>query len=213
MISRVKICGLTRPEDIDAAVAAGADAIGLVFYDPSPRAVSIDLARQLAARIPAFVSVTGLFVNPQTDFVKQVLQKVALDLLQFHGDETAAFCEQFQRRWIKAIRVRQQGQIEQAFEAYRASAGLLVDAWHPEQYGGTGHGFNWSLIPEQRPLPLILAGGLQPDNVAAAVQQVRPWAVDVSGGVEIGDMKSEKGIKCAKKMADFVAATRSAGSW
>ncbi|UQG54110.1 MULTISPECIES: phosphoribosylanthranilate isomerase [unclassified Marinobacter] len=208
MTSRVKICGLTRLEDIDAAVAAGADAIGLVFYDPSPRAVSIDLARQLAARIPAFVSVTGLFVNPQADFVRQVLQQVALDLLQFHGDETAAFCEQFQRRWIKAIRVRQQGQIKQAFEEYRNSAGLLVDAWHPEQYGGTGHGFNWSLIPEQRPLPLILAGGLQPDNVAAAVQQVRPWAVDVSGGVEIS-----KGIKCAKKMADFVAATRSAGSW
>jgi phosphoribosylanthranilate isomerase len=203
----VKVCGLTRPEDIDAAVAAGVDAIGLVFYDPSPRAVTIDLACQLAARIPAFVSVTGLFVNPKADFVKQVLQKVNLDLLQFHGDETAIFCEQFQRRWIKAIRVRQQGQIEQAFEAYQNSAGLLVDAWHPEQYGGTGHGFNWSLIPEQRPLPLILAGGLQPDNVAAAVQQVRPWAVDVSGGVEIS-----KGIKCAKKMADFVAATKGAGS-
>lgn len=207
MTSRVKICGLTRPEDIDAAVAAGADAIGLVFYDPSPRAVNIEKARQLAARIPAFVSVTGLFVNPQVDFVKQVLQHVALDILQFHGDETAAFCEQFHRRWIKAIRVRQQGQIEQAFEEYQNSAGLLVDAWHPEQYGGTGHGFNWSLIPEQRSLPLILAGGLQPENVATAVRQVRPWAVDVSGGVEI-----DKGIKCAKKMADFVAATRNAGS-
>lgn len=205
MITRVKICGLTRAEDVDAAVAAGADAIGLVFYDPSPRAVSIDLAQQLAARIPAFVSITGLFVNAQADFVKQVLQRVALDLLQFHGDESATFCEQFERRWIKAIRVQRREQIELAFAEYRNSAGLLVDAWHPQQYGGTGHGFNWSLIPERRPLPLILAGGLQPANVGAAVQQVRPWAVDVSGGVE-----SSKGIKCAKKMADFLAAVGNA---
>ena len=200
---RVKICGLTREQDVDAAVAAGADAIGLVFYDPSPRAVSVDQARRLAARIPAFVSVTGLFVNPQAEFVRDVLQQVPLDLLQFHGDEPAGFCEQFQRRWMKAIRVRQAGQIEQAFTDYNHAAALLVDAWHPQQYGGTGHGFNWELIPALRPLPLVLAGGLSAANVAAAVQQVQPWAVDVSGGVE-----SAKGIKCRNRMTDFVAAAR-----
>lgn len=200
---RVKICGLTREQDVDAAVAAGTDAIGLVFYDPSPRAVSVELARRLAARIPAFVSVTGLFVNPQAEFVNNVLQQVPLDLLQFHGDEPAHFCEQFRRRWMKAIRVREAGQIEQAFADYSAASALLVDAWHPQQYGGTGHGFNWKLIPALRPLPLILAGGLSATNAALAVQQVRPWAVDVSGGVE-----TAKGIKCAAMMTDFVTAAR-----
>lgn len=198
MNTRVKICGLTRPEDIDAAVASGADAIGLVFYEPSPRSVSIAEARQLVERIPAFVTVTGLFVNPPRDLVDKVLAQVPLELLQFHGDESAEFCASFGRRWIKAIRVQQAGQIEKAFDEYRQASGLLVDAWDPKRYGGTGKSFNWSLIPARRPLPLILAGGLSSANVAGAIEEVHPWAVDVSGGVE-----SAKGRKDAAKLTDF----------
>lgn len=198
MTARVKICGLTRPQDVEAAVACGADAIGLVFYAPSPRAVDIEQARILAARVPAFVSVTGLFVNPARDFVEAVLDAVPLDLLQFHGDESPEFCQSFDRRWIKAVRVREPGQIEQAFAEYHRASGLLVDAWDPSRYGGTGQSFNWSLIPENRPLPLILAGGLSSDNVAGAIEQVRPWAVDVSGGVE-----ESKGKKDATKLSQF----------
>ncbi len=197
-ITRVKICGLTRPEDIDAAVACGADAIGLVFYEPSPRSVSVEEARQLAARIPAFVTVTGLFVNPQRDLVNDVLAQVPLDLLQFHGDESAEFCASFGRRWIKAVRVRDAGQIETAFKDYDQASGLLVDAWDPHRYGGTGQSFNWSLIPAERPVPLILAGGLSSANVTRAIEEVRPWAVDVSGGVESG-----KGRKDATKLTEF----------
>lgn len=199
MTARVKICGLTRPEDVTAAVAAGADAIGLVFYGPSPRAVTIERARALAQVVPAFVSLVGLFVNPSAAEVRRVLEAIPLDLLQFHGDESQEFCQQFGRRWIKAVRVREQGQIAQAFRDYHQAAGLLVDAWDPDRYGGTGEAFNWSLIPADRPLPLILAGGLSSDNVASAVTLVRPWAVDVSGGVERG-----KGIKDARKMSDFI---------
>ncbi|KEF32309.1 Phosphoribosylanthranilate isomerase [Marinobacter nitratireducens] len=199
MKSRVKICGLTRTEDIDGAVAAGADAIGLVFYSPSPRAVTIEQATVLARRVPAFVSLVGLFVNPEPHEVEAVLERVPLDLLQFHGDESPEYCGSFGRRWIKAIRVRKPGQIEQAFEEYREGAGLLVDAWDPERYGGTGQSFNWQLIPERRPMPLILAGGLTSDNVSGAVEQVKPWAVDVSGGVEKG-----KGIKDIAKISEFI---------
>lgn len=198
MTARVKICGLTRPQDVEAAVACGADAIGLVFYAPSPRAVDLEQARILAAKVPAFVAVTGLFVNPERDYVEAVLDAVPLDLLQFHGDENPEFCQSFGRRWIKAVRVREPGQIEQAFADYHQASGLLVDAWDPNRYGGTGQSFNWSLIPESRPLPLILAGGLSSDNVARAIEQVRPWAVDVSGGVE-----ESKGKKDATKLSQF----------
>lgn len=198
MTARVKICGLARPQDVEAAVACGADAIGLVFYAPSPRAVDLEQARILAAKVPAFVAVTGLFVNPERDYVEAVLDAVPLDLLQFHGDESPEFCQSFGRRWIKAVRVREPGQIEQAFADYHQASGLLVDAWDPNRYGGTGQSFNWSLIPESRPLPLILAGGLSSDNVARAIEQVRPWAVDVSGGVE-----ESKGKKDATKLSQF----------
>lgn len=199
MTVKVKICGLTRPEDVRAAVEYGADAIGLVFYPPSPRSVPIEQARALAAMVPAFVTVVGLFVNPEPEAVEEVLTSVPLDLLQFHGDESPEFCAQFGRRWIKAIRVREAGQIERAFEDYGNASGLLVDAWDPDRYGGTGKAFNWQLIPRERPLPLILAGGLSSDNVSAAVEQVRPWAVDVSGGVEKG-----KGIKDKRKIFHFI---------
>jgi phosphoribosylanthranilate isomerase len=161
--------------------------------------VTVEQARVLSQKVPPFVSVVGLFVNPDAAQVAAVLQQVPLDLLQFHGDETAEFCSQFNRRWIKAIRIREEGQIEQAFSKYPGASGLLVDAWDPDRYGGTGRSFNWGLIPEHRPMPLILAGGLSSDNVASAIEQVRPWAVDVSGGVE-----SDKGIKDSEKMTDFM---------
>ena len=199
MSARVKICGLTRPEDIDGAVQFGADALGLVFYESSPRSVSLDQAAELAKRVPAFMSVVGLFVNPSRQEVEAVLERVPLDLLQFHGDESADFCASFGRRWIKAIRVRKAGQIEAAFEEFHNASGLLVDAWDPDRYGGTGKSFNWDLIPDYRPLPIILAGGLSSDNVFAAVKQVKPWAVDVSGGVE-----QDKGIKDIQKISHFI---------
>lgn len=203
MRTRVKICGLTRPQDVVAAANAGADAIGFVFYDPSPRSVSIAAAVDLLRSVPPFVVATGLFVNPDRDYVEEVLAKVPLDLLQFHGDETPEFCESFPARWIKAIRVKQRGDIEQAFQRYFRASGLLVDAWVADQFGGTGQSFNWDLIPAVRPLPLILAGGLASDNVAGAVEQVRPWGVDVSGGVEV-EGEAGKGIKHAAKMTDFI---------
>lgn len=199
MRTRVKICGLTRPEDVVAAASAGADALGFVFYEPSPRGVSIATAAELLRSVPPFVVATGLFVNPDRKYVEDVLSKVPLDLLQFHGDESPEFCQSFSARWIKAIRVRAEGDIEQAFQDYSGASGLLVDAWVADRFGGTGESFNWELIPSARPLPLILAGGLGSDNVAAAVEQVRPWGVDVSGGVEFS-----KGIKDAAKITDFI---------
>jgi phosphoribosylanthranilate isomerase len=170
-----------------------------VFYEPSPRAVTLAQAEVLAEQVPAFVSVVGLFVNPSEEQVRETLDRIPLDLLQFHGDETPEFCNRFGRRWIKAVRVQEAGQIEKAFSDYHHASGLLVDAWHPDQFGGTGHSFNWGLIPSQRPLPLILAGGLSSANVARAIEKVRPWAVDVSGGVE-----KSKGIKDIDKISDFI---------
>lgn len=199
MRTRVKICGITRKQDVLSAVNAGADALGFVLYEPSPRYVTPEAARELVSAVPPFVSATGLFVNPAAEFVEKVLSQVPLDLLQFHGDETPEFCDSFGVRWIKAVRVRESADIEDAFERYHSASGLLVDAWDPQKYGGTGQSFNWSLIPSRRPLPVILAGGLASDNVSRAVAQVRPWAVDVSGGVE-----SSKGIKDVEKVTDFI---------
>lgn len=199
MSVRTKICGITTRQDALIAAQAGVDAIGLVFYEPSPRAISLDVAEEIARSVPAFVSIVGLFVNPSRKFVDEVLARVPLDTLQFHGDESPEFCEQFGRRWIKAIRVRNREDIANAFEVYANASGLLVDAYDPTRFGGTGHGFDWSLIPQERPLPLILAGGLDSDNVSRAVIQVRPWAVDVSGGVE-----RERGIKDAARMIEFL---------
>ncbi|MDX1754955.1 MAG: phosphoribosylanthranilate isomerase [Marinobacter sp.] len=199
MKTRIKICGITRSEDARAACAAGADAIGLVFYGPSPRAVDLDTAQRIARSIPAFVSVVGLFVNPSAEDVRRVLEQVPLDLLQFHGDESAGFCDQFDRRWIKAVRVQREADIAAAFDDYARAAGLLVDAYDPQLYGGTGKSFDWGMIPSKRPLPVILAGGLNSDNVARAVAEVEPWAVDVSGGVEV-----RKGEKDLSRITAFI---------
>ena len=196
---RVKICGITRVEDALVAVEHGADAIGLVFYSPSPRAVSIEQAVLIAKKVPAFVSVVGLFVNAEEHYVNEVTSRVALDLLQFHGDETPDQCERYNLPFIKAIRVKSDTNLVQCAKDYSASRALLLDTYTEGVAGGTGHVFDWGLIPGNLAKPVVLAGGLTSVNVAAAIQQVRPYAVDVSGGVEVA-----KGIKDAAKIAAFM---------
>ena len=203
--TRVKICGLTRPEDVCAAVAAGADAIGFVFYPPSPRAVTSARARDLCGLIPPFVTSVGLFVDASAVGVRRVLDQVPLDCLQFHGDESAEHCASFGRRWIKAVRMRVGLDLMAEAQTYRGGAGLLLDAYDPRCPGGTGVAFDWSRIPPALAARIVLAGGLDPNNVAAAIRQVRPYAVDVSGGVE-----SAKGVKDASKIYAFIQGVRDA---
>lgn len=198
--TRVKVCGITRIEDAMAAVEAGADAIGLVFYEPSPRFVRIEQAKAIAASVPAFVSVVALFVNAEPEYVQEVLNNVRIDLLQFHGDEENDFCGQFQRPFIKAQRVRQASDVVASSLRFPDALGILLDSYKPGVPGGTGETFDWSLIPESQTKPLILAGGLTPDNVASAIEQVQPFAVDVSGGVE-----QSKGIKDPVKIDAFLS--------
>lgn len=196
---RVKICGITRLEDALAAVEQGADAIGLVFYGPSPRYVTINQAREIAAQIPAFVSVVGLFVNAEANFINEVVSQVKIDLLQFHGDETPEECAQFNRPFIKAIRVKADTNLVQYAEDFSTAKGLLLDTYTEGVAGGTGHVFDWNLIPKQLTKHVILAGGLNVDNVASAIMQVKPYAVDISGGVEVS-----KGIKDTAKITAFM---------
>lgn len=198
---RAKICGITRVEDALNAVAHGADAIGLVFYSPSPRNVSIHTAIEIVSQIPAFVSVVGLFVNAEAEFIDDVILKVKLDLLQFHGDETPAECARYSRPFIKAVRVKNDTNLVQYAEDFSAAKAILLDAYTEGLVGGTGHVFDWNLIPKQLTKPVILAGGLNADNVALAIKQVKPYAVDVSGGVEVS-----KGIKDVAKIAAFMQA-------
>jgi phosphoribosylanthranilate isomerase len=196
---RVKICGITRLEDALSVVDNGADAIGLVFYPPSPRNVTIDQAAEIANHIPAFVSVVGLFVNAEPNFVRSVIAAVKLDLLQFHGDETPEECASYGLPFIKAIRVKTDTNLVQCAKDFYASKALLLDTFTDGAVGGTGHVFDWSLIPPVLSKPVILAGGLNQKNVAQAIEQVKPYAVDISGGVEIS-----KGIKDAAKIAAFM---------
>jgi phosphoribosylanthranilate isomerase len=203
-VTRVKICGITRVEDALAAAHSGADAIGLVFYERSPRHVSITQAAQLAAALPPFVSVVGLFVNAEAAFVREVLAGVPLDMLQFHGDESPEFCAQFARHYLKAIRVKAGVDLLQCAARFHIAKGLLLDAHVEDIAGGTGATFDWALIPHRLPLPVILSGGLDAENVAAAIKQVRPYAVDVSSGVESGGVEASKGIKDAAKIAAFI---------
>ncbi|MBR0566216.1 phosphoribosylanthranilate isomerase [Azoarcus sp. L1K30] len=200
--TRIKICGLTRPQDVRAAVNAGADAIGFVFYPPSPRHITFDRAAELAALLPPFVTAVGLFVNPAPAFVEQALSRVPLQLLQFHGDESEAECARYGRPWIRAARMRAGVDLIEFAACHPGARGILLDAF-VDGYGGGGKTFDWSLIPNGFTRPIILSGGLDPDNVGEAVRRVRPWAVDVSSGVEVG-----KGIKDAAMMAAFVAGVR-----
>lgn len=204
MRTRAKICGITRIEDIHSAVNAGVDAIGFVFYAPSPRSVTIPQAQELAKHIPAYVQIVGLFVNATADEITQVLEEVPLDILQFHGDETSEQCQQIaahtKRRWYKAIQVKPELDVIKTIKSYQqaGASAVLLDAWHPELKGGTGHQFDWSQFP-QLDIPLILAGGLKPENIEDAIKTTRAYAVDVSGGVE-----SAKGIKDQQLIEHFM---------
>lgn len=199
MRTRVKICGITREEDAFTAVRHGADAIGLVFVEASPRHVSIAQAQAAIRSLPPFIAVVGLFVDAEPSFIEQVLKEVRLDMLQFHGDETPEECQRYARPYMKAIRVRPDTNLLQYALDYPRASALLLDAHVEGVAGGTGQRFDWSLIPADLPMPVVLAGGLNADNVAEAIKQVRPYAVDVSGGVE-----SQKGIKDAGKIAAFM---------
>ncbi|WP_300427165.1 phosphoribosylanthranilate isomerase [uncultured Thalassolituus sp.] len=197
--TRIKICGITRAEDAKAVVESGADAIGLVFYPPSPRGVTATQAIDIVAAVPAFVTVTALFVNPSVVEVQSVLDSVRIDLIQFHGDEDDDFCRQFKRPYIKALRVRQASDVVASCLRFPGALAILLDSYKPGVPGGTGETFDWTLVPDNPPKPLILAGGLEPGNVAEAISVVKPYAVDISGGVE-----AAKGIKDHGKIADFV---------
>lgn len=203
MQTRVKICGITRTEDALAAARAGADAIGLVFAE-SPRQISPEQGRLIVSSLPPFIKVVGLFVDAPPDRVRDVLRAVPLDLLQFHGQEAPEACRGYGRPYIKAISMKDGMDVVTEARRYADAAGVLLDAYHPEKVGGSGQTFDWSRVPPETGKPVILAGGLTPENVAAAVSTVRPYAVDVSSGVEIS-----KGIKDAAKIAAFIRNAKS----
>ncbi|KAB7627861.1 phosphoribosylanthranilate isomerase [Alkalilimnicola sp. S0819] len=205
MHSRIKICGFTRPEDVAQAARLGVDAVGLVFAEGSSRQLDLAQARAVAAAVPAFVSVVALFLDQEADLVRRVLAQLPVEILQFHGQEAPEYCRSFGRRYIKAVPMA--GDAAGDCRAYAArypdATGLLLDSHAGGALGGTGEAFDWGRIPADLGRPLILAGGLGPDNVAAALRQVRPYAVDVSSGVE-----SAKGIKDAARMAAFIDEVR-----
>jgi len=216
--TRVKICGLTRAQDVQAAVQAGADAVGFVFYAPSPRAVTAEQVAKLLKSVPPFVQPVGLFVDVSEAELLDILKTVRIDLLQFHGHETPEQCAHLAvltgKRWIKALQMKPDVDILPIMDSYRevGASGILLDAWHPDLFGGTGHAFDWRRFPQfeqsstsESQCPLILAGGLTPDNVTEAIHQTHPFAVDVSGGVE-----SAKGIKDQILIQRFIAAVQSA---
>lgn len=204
---RVKICGITRPQDAQSAVASGADAIGLVFYRDSPRHVSLEQARFVMDAVAPFVTVVGLFVNESPTRIAQVLEKLPLDLLQFHGQEPNDACKSFGLPFIKSIAMHPETDLRRAVDEYPDARGLLLDAWQPLTHGGGGESFDWRQVPPNLPVPIILAGGLTADNVGAAIRQVRPYAVDVSSGVE-----TAKGIKSAAKIAAFMKGVAASGT-
>lgn len=199
MRTRVKICGITRVEDAVTVVRCGADALGLVFYPESPRSVDIAHARKIAESVSPFVTVVGLFVNAAPESIQQVLANVPLGLLQFHGDEDNAACKSFGLPFIKSIAMRAGIEVLSRMERYPDAAGFLLDTWQPQSHGGGGETFDWQFMPKSSPRPLILAGGLTPGNVTTAINTARPYAVDVSSGVE-----SRKGMKSAAKIAAFM---------
>jgi len=211
--TRIKICGITRVQDGVAAARAGADAIGFVFWPGTPRCVSPDLAQAIAAEIPAFISTVGLFVDPEPATVRAVLDRFPLDLLQFHGAESPELCASFGRPYIKAIAVRPGVDLLQYASRYEDAKGLVFDTFEPGGLpGGTGTTFDWNMLPRELQRPLILSGGLNERNVAAAIRSARPWAVDVSSGVEESgdDGRPRKGLKDPVKIAAFIREVRNA---
>ena len=205
MRTRVKICGITSVGDGLAAARHGADAIGLIFYPPSPRLVTLERAREIAASLPAFVARVAVFVNPAAADVEAVIRACRPDLLQFHGEETADFCRAFGVPYLRALRVRPGVDLLESLSLFGDAAGWLLDAYRQELYGGTGEAFDWELIPRSLPRPLILSGGLDAENVGEAIRRVRPWAVDVSSGVE-----AAKGVKDERRIAEFMEKIRNA---
>ncbi len=211
--TRIKLCGLSKPEDVAHAIELGADAIGLVFYPPSPRSVSIAQAVELVHDVPPFVSVVGLFVNATPDWIREVVSNVSLTLLQFHGDETPDQCETLAGvaglPWLRALRVAadtQPADLVKSALNYSAASGFLFDT-HVDGYGGGGKVFDWSLIPAELARRAVLSGGLNAQNVSDAIHRVRPYAVDVSSGIEV---PGAKGVKDHARMAAFVRALRAA---
>lgn len=204
-MTRVKICGITRPVDALAAAQAGADAIGLVFFEKSPRHVTVEGARRILAALPPFVTSVGLFVDAPAESVRAVLAALPLDLLQFHGEEEPTYCRAFGRPYLKAVRVRPGVDLVKYAARYPDARGLLLDAFVEGVAGGTGQSFDWALIPPELPVPVVLSGGLTAANVGEAIRRVRPWAVDVSSGVE-----AAKGIKDAALIAAFMQGVRNA---
>jgi phosphoribosylanthranilate isomerase len=204
MATAVKICGITRPEDALAAARAGAHAIGLVFYEPSPRYVTPSRAADIIRALPPFITTVALFVDAGAEEVRSTLARAPAALLQFHGSETPQFCRQFDRPYVKAVRMSAGVDLLQYARDYHDAKALLLDNFVEGLHGGSGVAFDWSLIPRELPLPVILSGGLTPENVMEAVRRVRPSAVDVSSGVE-----SARGIKDAAKMAAFIKGVRS----
>ncbi|MDT8310639.1 MAG: phosphoribosylanthranilate isomerase [Methylophaga sp.] len=198
MRTRVKICGITRRQDAEIAIEIGVDALGLVFYAPSPRAVTLAQAAEICRGLPPFVSLVGLFVNAEAADIKATLEQVPLDLLQFHGDESAQYCQQFAKPYMKAVRMQQSEDLQRAVKTYQQANAILLDSFQTGVPGGTGQTFDWSMITAIDK-PLILAGGLTAENVAAAIRQIRPYGVDVSGGVE-----AAKGIKSNEKIRAFM---------
>ena len=204
MRTRVKICGITRSQDARAAAEAGADAIGLVFYPPSPRYLSTERAVEIRDALPPFVQTVALFVNPDAAQVAQVIGRVRPAMLQFHGEEAPGFCAQFGTPFVKACRIRPGIDALEYLRPFSSAAAWLFDSYVPE-YGGVGEAFDWSLLPTVKERPVILSGGLERDNVAEAIRRVRPWGVDVSSGVE-----AAKGIKDAAKIAAFITEVKNA---
>lgn len=201
----IKICGITQLADAEAAIAAGANALGFVFYAKSPRAVAIEQARAIALAVGPFTVLTGLFVDAEAEYVQQVLAQVPLHLLQFHGNESRAYCESFARPYMKAIRMRPELDVDAAIASYPSASGILLDAYRPGVPGGTGETFDWARVPAKASRPLVLAGGLTPENIAAALSTTGVYGVDVSGGVE-----SAPGKKDHDKIRRFIAEARRA---
>jgi len=203
--TRVKICGIRSLPDAKAALEAGADALGFVFYEKSPRAVSVEQAAEIVRKLPAFVSTVGLFVNADEEQLRAVLAQCPLDLVQFHGDESPAFCESFGYPYIRALRMKDGVDVAREASKYPGARAILLDSYKPGVPGGTGESFDWQRIPGERDFPLLLAGGLTSDNVAEGIASCRPWAVDVSGGVE-----ASPGVKSAVRIRQFIQAVADA---
>ena len=203
-MTKVKICGFTEPNNARDAALAGVDAIGLVFYDKSPRNVDIQSAKKIIEALPPFINRVGLFVNANPSFIDEILCEVPLDTLQFHGDESVLDCAQYQMPFIKSLRVKPDTNVKEIAENFSSASALLLDSFSPSSYGGTGESFDWSLACVKISLPIILAGGLTVDNVADAIKQVNPYAVDASSGVE-----SAPGVKDIDKIEAFIRHTNS----